>query len=402
MSENNNNSGGPTPETRHKRKVAITTMTAAFLLIGVVWLLYWLVWGQFQEYTDDAYVNGNMVFLMSQIPGTVTEINIDDTQLVTEGQTIIKLDPTDTDVALQHATAALADAVRQVKQIFENTQQAEATLILRKADLVKAQLDLKRRKALVGMSAVSHEEFQHYQTDVDTAEAQYNVALHHLRSTQAMIYNTRLYTHPLVEQAKANFKKAYLDAQRVEIRAPVTGYIAKRSIQVGQRITAQTSMLAIIPLNDIWVDANYKESQLNHLRIGQHVTLYADAYPDVTYHGKVFGLNAGTGSAFSLLPPQNATGNWIKIVQRLPVRIWLDPKELKDHPLQIGLSMRVTTHVFHKKGPMLAQKSGVKPLYNTTIYAQQIANVNTLIDKILKANAPDQPSPRININDSMS
>ena len=232
----------------------------------------------------------------------------------------------------KQAKATLGQTVRQVRQNFENAERAQATLILRNADLIKAQLDVKRRLGLVGKSAVSREEFQHYQTAEQAAEADYNFALHNLRSEQALVENSHLYTHPLVEHAKANFKTAYLNAQRTTIVAPTTGYIAKRSVQVGQHIMVNTPMLAIVPLREIWVDANYKESQLSDLRINQPVTLYADAYSDVTYHGKVFGLSAGTGAAFSLLPPQNATGNWIKIVQRLPVRIWLDPEELKNIP----------------------------------------------------------------------
>lgn len=386
--------GAATSETRHKRKVAMLSLSAIFLSIGLIWFLSWLIWGRFEVYTDDAYVNGNMVQLMSQVSGTVVEINIDDTQLVTQGQVIIKLDPSDADIALQHAKAALAETVRQVRQHFENAEQAEASLVLHKAELIKAQLDLKRRTGLVGQNAVSREEFQHYKTATDTAQAQYDYALHNLRSVQALVKNSHLYTNPLVERAKANFKTAYLNAQRTTVVAPVTGYVAKRSVQVGQRVMLNTPMLAIIPLKEIWVDANYKESQLKDLRIGQPVTLYADAYPDITYHGKVFGLSAGTGAAFSLLPPQNATGNWIKIVQRLPVRIWLDPEELKKHPLQLGLSMSVTTKISDISGNMLAQKTEKNQLYTTDVYTKQLSQANKLIDKILQENSPNMYIPR--------
>lgn len=392
--EQANNNSAATPETRRKRKIAMLTLGGFFLLIAVIWLFYWVIWGRFEVYTDDAYVNGNLVQLMSQVPGTVTEINTDDTQLVAQGQVIVKLDPADMDIALQHAQANLAETVREVRQHFENAQRAQADLILRNADLMKAQLDLKRRTGLVGENAVSREEFQHHQTAVTTAQAQYDYALHNLRSAQALVENAHLYSHPQVERAKADFKTAYLNSQRTTILAPVMGYVAKRSVQVGQQVMLNTPMLAIVPLREIWVDANYKESELKNLRIGQPVILHADAYPDVTYHGRVFGLSAGTGAAFSLLPPQNATGNWIKIVQRLPVRISLDPDELKRHPLQLGLSMRVTTNVHDVSGHMLAQKAEQKPLYTTDVYARQLAMANQFIDTILQENSPDMYLPR--------
>ena len=297
-------------------------------------------------------------------------------------------------IALQHAKAVLAQTVREVRQAFENAERTQSLVILRNADLMKAQLDVKRRTGLVGESAVSREEFQHYQTALAAAQAQYNYALHSLRRAQALVENSHLYTHPLVERAKADFKTAYLNAERTTILAPVTGYVAKRSVQPGQQIMLNTPLLAIIPLNEIWVDANYKESQLNDLRLGQPVTLNADAYSHI-YHGKVFGLSAGTGAAFSLLPPQNATGNWIKIVQRLPVRIQLNTDEIRKHPLQLGLSMHVTTDIHDISGNMLAQKALNKPLYSTTVYAKQLSRANEMIDKILQDNSPDISLARV-------
>lgn len=378
-----------TPETRKKRKAAMLILGSIFLGIGLIWLIYWLIWGRFEEYTDDAYVNGNLVQLMPQVPGTVIEINTDDTQLVLQGQVIIRLDPADMTIAFQRSKANLAETVRTVKQYFEKAEQAEATLILQNASLMKAQLDLKRRVGLVGERAISREEMQHYQTAFDAAKARYDYALHQLRASQALVVNSHLYSHPAVELAKANFKKAYLNLQRTTISAPVTGYVAKRSVQVGQQVAMNTPMLAIVPLNDVWVDANYKESQLSNLRIGQPVILYADANSGVTYHGKIVGLNAGTGAAFSLLPPQNATGNWIKIVQRLPVRVGLDPDELRKNPLQLGLSMRVTTNTYDREGNKLAATASHRTFYATDIYANQLALVDQLMDDVLKENSPD-------------
>jgi membrane fusion protein (multidrug efflux system) len=375
------NAVGATPETLHKRKIAMVILGGSFLLIAILWLVYWLIWGQFKEYTDNAYVNGNMVQLMPQIPGTVTEVHTDDAQLVSEGQVIIKAD--------------LAQTVRQVRQYFENAAQAQQNVVLDKANLVKAQLDLKRRLGLVGNRAVSREEMQHYKTAVEAAQASYNVSLHQLGAALALVEGSHLYTHPLVETARANLKTAYLNLQRTTIVAPVTGYVAKRSIQPGQQVSMNSVMLAIIPLKDTWVDANYKESSLNVLRVNQPVVLYADAYPGITYHGKVMGLNAGTGSAFSLLPPQNATGNWIKIVQRLPVRVQINPDELKKNPLQLGLSMRITVNTHDRQGSRMRGINEPPFKLSTQAFGKQLAEVEPLINEILKANAPDMTLPRV-------
>jgi len=385
---------GATPDTLRKRKIAMVTLGSIFLFIAVLWLIYWFIWGKFEEYTDDAYVNGNMVQLMSQVSGTVVEVHTDETQFVTAGQLLIKLDPADYTVAFERSKANLAQTVRKVRQYFERAAQAQQNLVLDKANLVKAQLDLKRRVGLIGNRAVSAEEMQHYKTAVEAAQAGYNVSVHQLDAALALVENSHLYTHPLVETAKADLKTAYLNLQRTSIVAPIAGYIAKRNVQPGQQLSKNSVMLAIIPLQDTWVDANYKESSLNNLRVNQSVLLYADAYPGITYHGKVAGLNAGTGSAFSLLPPQNATGNWIKIVQRLPVRIHLNPEELKDNPLQLGLSMRVTVNIHDKQGTRMQKVAASEYQLKTSAYAKQLANIDALIDDILLENSPDIFLPR--------
>lgn len=381
------------PQRSRQRRIALISLVVIFGVVGIIYFIYWLIWGRFELYTDDAYVGGNIVQVMSQVPGTVVNIYTDDTLLVIENQRIVQLDTADAQVELQNETSSLANTVRQVRQYFENAQAAQAEVILRNADLVKAQLDLKRRTGLVGEKAISREDLQHSRTAYDVAKAQYDLALHKLHSTLALVENTHLYDHPLVERAKANFKKAYLNFQRTTIVAPVTGYVAKRSVQVGQHVNMSTPLLAIIPLDKVWVEANYKESQLSRIRIGQPVELRADTYGSFTYHGKIMGLSAGTGSVFDLLPPQNATGNWIKIVQRLPVRIILNPQEFKDHPLRIGLSMKVTTNTFNLSGPLLATVPNKQPLYTTTVYAKQLKNADDLINKILRENGSNSYFP---------
>lgn len=379
----------PKPPMNPKRKKALKFLIIFFVVIGLLCFIYWLGWGRFRESTDDAYVAGNIIPVMPQVHGTVAAIYTDNTFLVKENQLLVQLDDIDATVALEKATADLASTVRQVRQYYENVNSALATVNLRQALLNKAQQDVKRRIGLVGQHAISIEEEQHIKIAYQTAQAQYDVALRHLISAIALVKDSHLYEHPLVEQAKANFKMAYLNWIRTRIYSPATGYIAKRNVQVGSEVNLGTALMAVIPLNQIWVDANYKESQLNRLRIGQSVFLKADAYSDINYHGKVLGLSPGTGSVFALLPPQNATGNWIKIVQRLPVRIALDPHEIRQRPLQLGLSMRVTTYTRGLKGELLSKTTPQKPIYVTHVYENQLAKVNPLIQKIVSANASD-------------
>lgn len=380
----------PVRKMNPKRKRALKNLTIVFLVIGFLYFIYWLFWARFQEYTEDAYVSGNMVQLMPQVAGTVISIYTDDTHLVKEDQEVIKLDSTDMLVALERATANLAQTVRQVRQYYEKVREALATVNLRQANLESANLDVKRRIGLVGQRAIAVEEAQHIRTASQAAQAQFDLALHQLGAAIAIVDNSHLYHHPLVEQAKANFKTAFLNWVRTSIHAPVTGYVAKRNAQVGQQVNLGTAMLAIVPLNQIWVDANYKESQLGRIRIGQDVILTADAYgSSVKYHGKVAGLGAGTGSAFALLPPQNATGNWIKIVQRIPVRIVLNPDEVAKNPLRLGLSMRVTTYTRDLKGDVLTKVPDQKPTYSTSIYDNQLATADKFIDSIITSNAPE-------------
>jgi membrane fusion protein (multidrug efflux system) len=378
---------------RKKRNHMLLSLAVVFCIIGLLWFLYWLIWGRFEEYTDDAYVNGNQVRLMPQVSGTITAIYTDDTQYVQEGQTVIQLDNADTFIALERAQANLADTVRDVRQLFDNVIQAQQMVNLRYADLQKASLDLKRREGLVGEKAISREEMQHYMTSFQAAQAQYNFAKSQFNTAFAQIENTSLYTHPKVLRARVDVKNAYLNFQRTTILAPASGYVAKRSAQVGEQVTPGTSLLAIVPLNQVWVDANYKETQLMRLRIGQPVEITVDAYNGRVFHGRVHGLSAGTGSAFDLLPPQNATGNWIKIVQRLPVKIDLDPNELKEHPLHIGLSVRTTAKTYKLDGKILDETVSDKAYFATDVYQRQLADADLMINRIISANSPDISLP---------
>ncbi|CAJ0688294.1 Multidrug export protein EmrA [Ralstonia edaphis] len=370
-----------------KRKRMLTTLAAALVVAGVGYGLYWGLYGRWFESTDDAYVQGNVVQVTPQVAGTVVAIRADDTQLVTSGQPVIELDRADARVALEQAEAALAQTVRQVRTLYSNTSAYTATLAMRESDLAKAKDDLARRKQIAGTGAVSQEEISHAQTAVQAAQSALEAAKEQLQGNRVLTEQTTLERHPNVLQAAAKVREAYLAYARTSLPASVTGYVAKRSVQVGQRVAPGTPLMAIVPLDQLWVDANFKEVQVRHMRVGQPVELVADVYgSSVTYHGKVVGFSAGTGSAFSLLPAQNATGNWIKVVQRLPVRVSLDPKELKDHPLRVGLSMEAKVDIHNEGGQSLATAPTASPL-QTTVYEQAGKDADQVIASIISANA---------------
>lgn len=326
---------------RRKRNLTLVTLFFIVLALGFA-LVYFLVW-QHEEKTDDAYVAGHLVQITPQIGGTVRRVAVDDTDIVKKGDVLVVLDDTDFQLEYDRAQNELIQAIRQNKRQTAATSQAKAQVLIRKAELAKAQADLRRRESLEGTDAVSGEELSHARAAVVQAQAALKAVEAEADSAQALLgKNIPLRQQPAVQTAISRIKDAWLNLQRTQIRAPMAGQIAKRNIQVGQRIAPGALLMAVVPLNNLWVEANFKEVQLRKMRIGQPVTMTADLYGSrVVYHGKVMGLSAGTGSAFSLLPPQNATGNWIKVVQRVPVRISLNPQELKANPLRVGLSMSV-------------------------------------------------------------
>ena len=352
-----------------KRKKALTALASVVVVAGLGWAAYEYLVASHYESTDNAYVQGNVIQITPQISGTVMAIMADDTDFVKAGQALVQLDPADAKVALDQAEAALAQAVRQVRTLYANNGTLSAQIALRNSDVVRAQSDigraaddLARRQSLTGNGAVSREELGHAETQLANAKsalaaAQAGVvaAREQLSSNQSLTDGTSIEQHPSVLMAAAKVREAYLATQRAALQAPVDGYVAKRTVQLGQRVAAGTPMMSIIPLKQVWVDANFKEVQLRNIRIGQPVTLVADLYgKKVEYKGTVAGLGAGTGAAFSLLPAQNATGNWIKVVQRVPVRIALDAKQILDHPLRVGLSMDAEVDVSNKSGKTLA------------------------------------------------
>jgi membrane fusion protein, multidrug efflux system len=341
------------PPSRARRR-GLVGLGAAVVLCGLGYAGYWFFDGRYYESTDDAYVNGDVVQVTSEIPGTVVGLNVDDTQPVHEGQRLLELDPADAKIAEANAEADLARAVRQVRGLFAQGKELHAQIEQREQAERTADDDLKRRGGLLADGAISSEELSHARDAVTTTRANVAAARQQLSQTIAQIDGTTIADHPQVLAAAAAVRNAALALHRTELTSPVTGMIARRSVQVGQRVAAGTPLLAVVPLADVWVDANFKEGQLERMRTGQPVTLHTDLYgSDVTYHGHVVGIAAGSGNAFALLPPQNASGNWIKIVQRVPVRILLEPSELKAHPLRVGLSTTVRVDLHDTSGPLM-------------------------------------------------
>ena len=378
------------PPKSSSRRKGLFGLGAVVVLCGVGYLGYWLLDGRFYESTDDAYVNGDVVQITSEVPGTVIGLHVDDTQPVVLGQPVLELDPADAKIAEANAEADLARAVRQVRGLFAQDQELRAQIDQREQAARTADDDLSRRGGLIADGAISAEELSHARDAVTTTRANVAAARQQLGQTVAQIDGTTIADHPQVLAAEAAVRNAALALHRTEITSPVSGVIAKRSVQIGERVAAGTPLLAVVPLDDVWIDANFKERQLERMRVGQPVTLHADLYGgSVTYHGHVVGIAAGSGNAFALLPPQNASGNWIKIVQRLPVRILVDPKELQAHPLRVGLSATVRVDLHDASGPLLTTA-----VRNVPQPAQASAGNDPLVDARIAAIVADNAGPK--------
>ncbi len=356
-----------------------------FVVIGVA--LWWLLAGQYRETTEDAFVDGNVVAVTAQVTGVVTAIGADDTDYVSAGSELVRLDDTDARLALSRAEAQLARSVRQVRAQYANVGQTRANVQLREVELTRAKADLARRHELVEGGAISGEEVKHAEDAVHAATAALGVARQQMVGSSALVDRTSIAGNPDVLAAASQVRDAWIAVCRTKVPAPVTGMVTKRNVQLGQKINPGIALMSVVPLDHLWVDANFKESQLRHIRIGQKVQLIADVYgDDVVYSGTVVGQEAGTGSAFSLLPAQNATGNWIKVVQRVPVRIALDPQQVAKHPLQLGLSMKVSVATRQRDGSRLVTPGSQEHGYRTDVFANELAKADAVVDKIIAAN----------------
>ena len=373
---------------KRKRKLWLGGLALLVILVGLgVWGWHEL-YGRWSESTDDAYVNGNVVAITPLVTGTVVSIGADDGDLVHEGQVLLNFDPSDSRVGLQSAEANLARTVRQVRGLFSNVSGTQAQVAAQKIEVQKAQDNYNRRKNLAADGAISQEELSHARDDLAAAQSALRNNEQQLDITRALVDNTAVASHPEVMAAAAQLRQAYLEHARTTLIAPVTGYVAKRTVQLGQRVQPGTPLMAVIPLDQLWIDANFKETQLHNMRIGQPVDIESDIYgSSVKYSGTVDSIGAGTGSAFALLPAQNATGNWIKIVQRVPVRIHINADQLAEYPLRVGLSTTVDVNLRDQSGPVLAQQPPQKAMFTTKVYEQQLAEAEALITRLIDSNS---------------
>jgi membrane fusion protein (multidrug efflux system) len=370
----------------NRRKILII-IAVVFIVIGVLWGIFWVRVLSVRERTDDAYVNGNQVVISSQVSGTVVAVLTDDTQLVKAGQVLVRLDPIDAQTALARSVSALGQTVRQVRQEKATADQSDSLIITRQLELVRAQVDLAKREPLLADSAIAPEEVRHARESVELARAALTQAQRQAAVARTLVDGTNVQDNPAVLQAKAAYRDAWIAAQRNAVVAPVTGYVAERSVQLGQHVQAGQALMTVIPLNSLWVDANFKEVQLRHLRIGQPAEVRSDLYGgSFIYHGHVKGMSAGTGAAFALLPAQNASGNWIKVVQRVPVRIQIDDADLAKSPLRVGLSATVTVDTTTQTGPVLAQEAADQPVGDTQVYLQDLEKADAEADAVVRRN----------------
>jgi membrane fusion protein (multidrug efflux system) len=382
-----------------KRTRALMAIAAVVLLGGIAYGIYWHLYLSHFEDTDDAYVQGNVVQVTPQVAGTVVQVDVQDTQPVVPGQLLVALDPSDARAALDEAQATLAQTVREVRQVYGNDAAEQADIRFREADLaranaevVRAEQDLARRRDLARRQLISREDLAHAEQTVAVARSAASAAQSSVEGSRSQLAASRAITqgvdveqHPKVAAAAARVREALIALDRTRLSAPVGGLVAKRSVQLGQRVAAGTPVLAIVPLDQVWVDANFKEVQLRRMRLGQPVTLTADVFgKDVVFHGSIAGVGAGTGAAFALIPAQNATGNWIKVVQRVPVRIALDPRELREHPLRIGLSMKVEVDTAAKANPATA--AALAHLQSALPASAIDAQADTLVRRIIADN----------------
>lgn len=371
-----------------QRKKGLSIFILLLLLISVGSVAYWYFFIKGFEETEDAYVSGNQVMVSAQVAGNISKINVDNMDPVQAGDVLLELDDTNAKLSFEQAKSNLANAVRQVSQLNYTVKQLKSAVRANEITLAQAQGNLNRRVQLVKDGAIDKESFQHAKEAVELAKANLTTSQNQLGANQALLLDRPLSEQPQIQSAVSNLKQAWLNLERTKIRSPIKGYVARRNAQVGQAVSVGGALMAVVTTDQMWLDANFKETQLTHMRIGQPVEIHFDLYgKDKTFNGKVIGIEMGTGSAFSLLPTQNATGNWIKVVQRVPVRIQLDPQQLAENPLRIGLSATVKVNVTDSQGETLRNQAPATTLYSTNVLQYDESAVNNLIESIIRDNS---------------
>jgi len=371
-----------------QRKKGLSIFILLLLLIAIGSAAYWFFFIKGFEETEDAYVSGNQVMVSAQVAGNISKINVDNMDPVQAGDVLLELDDTNTKLSFEQAKSNLANAVRQVSQLNYTVKQLKSAVRANEITLAQAQGNLNRRVQLVKDGAIDKESFQHAKEAVELAKANLTTSQNQLSANQALLLDGPLSEQPQIQSAVSNLKQAWLNLERTKIRSPIKGYVARRNAQVGQAVSVGGALMAVVTTDQMWLDANFKETQLTHMRIGQSAEIHFDLYgKDKTFNGKVVGIEMGTGSAFSLLPTQNATGNWIKVVQRVPVRIQLDPQQLAENPLRIGLSATVKVNVTDSQGETLRNQARTTTLYSTNALQYDESAVNNLIESIIRDNS---------------
>ena len=371
-----------------QRKKGLSIFILLLLLIAIGSAAYWFFFIKGFEETEDAYVSGNQVMVSAQVAGNISKINVDNMDPVQAGDVLLELDDTNAKLSFEQAKSNLANAVRQISQLNYTVKQLKSAVRANEITLAQAQGNLNRRVQLVKDGAIDKESFQHAKEAVELAKANLTTSQNQLEANQALLLDGPLSEQPQIQSAVSNLKQAWLNLERTKIRSPIKGYVARRNAQVGQAVSVGGALMAVVTTDQMWLDANFKETQLTHMRIGQPVEIHFDLYgKDKTFNGKVVGIEMGTGSAFSLLPTQNATGNWIKVVQRVPVRIQLDPQQLIENPLRIGLSATVKVNVSDSQGETLRNQAPSTTLYSTNVLQYDESAVNNLIESIIRDNS---------------
>ncbi|CAB4243216.1 Multidrug resistance efflux pump [Methylacidimicrobium sp. AP8] len=394
---------GRFPTLVEARSRRLRLLTAIFGALAAAVFLYWLFWGRFWIITNDAYVTGNLVPLKAQVAGTVTEVRTDSTRYVRKGEVLVRLDGVKTKVALQHAEAELADAVRRVETLFRQAATLRSRIAAQQAVVYRARSDLARYQSVVAEGAVSYQLVEDTQWQLREAESVLRDLQDQLASVEARVHGTTVATNPEVLRAAALYRSAYLDHIRRNVVAPVSGYVAKRAVQPGDEVLPEKTLLFIIPLDYLWVEANYREVELTHVRPGQPARITVDLYHrKVRYRGVVEGIVPSAGNNLGLLPPENATGNYIHIVERVPVRIRIDPDELRKHPLRPGLSCVTRIDVWRRGRSVLEPITEIPPSayrsdYTTSVYDEEVElrGAAEAIQRIIEANRMPAGHPAV-------
>ena len=388
MSDQHSDTQNSSNNKSQQRKKGLSIFILLLLLISIGSVAYWYLFIKGFEETEDAYVSGNQVMVSAQVAGNISKINVDNMDPVQAGDVLLELDDTNAKLSFEQAKSNLANAVRQVSQLNYTVKQLKSAVRANEITLAQAQGNLNRRVQLVKDGAIDKESFQHAKEAVELAKANLTTSQNQLEANQALLLDGPLSEQPQIQNAVSNLKQAWLNLERTKIRSPIKGYVARRNAQVGQAVSVGGALMAVVTTDQMWLDANFKETQLTHMRIGQPVEIHFDLYgKDKTFDGKVVGIEMGTGSAFSLLPTQNATGNWIKVVQRVPVRIELDPQQLAENPLRIGLSATVKVNVSDSQGETLRNQAPSTTLYSTNVLQYDESAVNNLIESIIRDNS---------------